>query len=104
VNRNGDFRLAATSPLIDAGNDAYVLNDHPDLDRHPRVQGARVDIGAYEFGGSAITMGDVTGALRIWGGLSAATPDLVARLNVAAGNGVDLQDAMRLARKAAGLN
>ncbi|HEY3414777.1 MAG TPA: choice-of-anchor Q domain-containing protein [Armatimonadota bacterium] len=103
VSRKGDFHLAATSPLIDAGNDAYVQSGDTDAVGKPRIQGAHVDIGAYEFGGSSFTMGDVAGALRLWGGLSAGTPDLSARLDVEAGNGVNMRDAVRLARKAAGL-
>jgi len=46
----GDFRLQAGSPCIDAGTlDALGL---PELDFEggPRVSGAAVDIGAYEFG------------------------------------------------------
>jgi predicted outer membrane repeat protein len=46
----GDFRLQAGSPCIDAGTlDALGL---PELDFEggPRVSGASVDIGAYEFG------------------------------------------------------
>ena len=45
-----DFRLQAGSPCIDAGTlDALGL---PELDFEggPRVSGASVDIGAYEFG------------------------------------------------------
>ena len=45
-----DFRLQAGSPCIDAGTlDALGL---PELDFEggPRVSGAAVDIGAYEFG------------------------------------------------------
>ena len=46
----GNLRLAAASPLIDAGTDtpAGGLSD-ADLDGSARVQGAHVDIGAYEF-------------------------------------------------------
>jgi hypothetical protein len=46
---NGDLRLQSTSPCIDAGNtvEAYGITD---LDGKPRVLGAAVDMGAYEFG------------------------------------------------------
>ena len=50
----GDFHLQPGSPAIDAGDDSAVpatdLDGNPitDLDGHPRIQGARVDIGAYE--------------------------------------------------------
>lgn len=103
VNRKSDFHLAATSSLIDAGDDSYVQTDDTDKDGKPRIQGLHVDIGAYEFGGPALTMGDVAGALRLWGGLSAANTDLVARLNIDAARGVELQDAVRLSRKVTGL-
>lgn len=46
----GNFRLDATSPLIDAGTGTPLGDLGPaDLDGGPRAQGASVDIGAYEF-------------------------------------------------------
>jgi len=45
---NGDCRLQAGSPCIDAGSNAFVTAD-TDLPGAPRVQGAAVDMGAYEF-------------------------------------------------------
>jgi hypothetical protein len=48
---HGDFRLFATSPLIDAGlQDPAGGLTATDLDGAPRTQGVRVDIGAYESG------------------------------------------------------
>lgn len=50
----GDYRLAEGSPCIDAGDNAYVVNDY-DLDGNPRIADgngdgvAVVDMGAYEF-------------------------------------------------------
>ena len=49
---DGDYHLSADSPYIDAGDPAY--GDNPsnpieDIDGNPRVVGARVDIGAFEF-------------------------------------------------------
>ena len=49
---DGDYHLSPDSPYIDAGDPFY--GDNPsdpdeDLDGNPRVVGARVDIGAYEF-------------------------------------------------------
>src|SRR5262249_24087629 len=50
----GDYHLQATSPAIDAGDDAAVPatdlfgDPIPDLDGNPRIQGSHVDIGAYE--------------------------------------------------------
>jgi hypothetical protein len=47
----GDYRLAAGSPLIDAGDPAgpTVGESLTDLAGDPRVVGGRLDIGAYEF-------------------------------------------------------
>ena len=50
---NGDYHLIATSLLIDRGNSAQVALGELDLDGQPRIVGAAVDIGAYEFGNSA---------------------------------------------------
>jgi hypothetical protein len=45
----GDYRLKPGSPAIDAGDDTSVPVDlTTDLDGNPRIQGAHVDIGAYE--------------------------------------------------------
>jgi parallel beta-helix repeat protein len=105
VNNGGDYGLSATSPLIDAGDDAFAPVDYPDLDGHPRIQGAHVDLGAYERAeGGTITLADAAGALRIFSGLSTVPPALAARLDVEPGGGVDIRDATRLARKAAGLD
>jgi hypothetical protein len=46
----GDFRLQAGSPCIDAGTNPPVLvTGFGDLDGNPRIRGAAVDMGAYEF-------------------------------------------------------
>jgi hypothetical protein len=44
---NGNYRLQAGSPCINAGSNIYVTNS-TDLDGNPRVVGYAVDIGAYE--------------------------------------------------------
>lgn len=44
----GNYRLAADSPCIDAGNNGYVLVES-DLDGTNRIFGARVDMGCYEY-------------------------------------------------------
>jgi hypothetical protein len=51
---NGDFRLAPCSPVINAGNSAAAASISLDLDGQPRVVGT-VDLGAYEFSGTAAT-------------------------------------------------
>jgi len=44
---NGDFHLRPNSQCVNAGNNADVVGD-VDLDGKPRIQGGRVDMGAYE--------------------------------------------------------
>ncbi len=44
----GDVRLSAGSPAIDSGNNAAITTV-TDLGGNPRIVGARVDIGAYEY-------------------------------------------------------
>ncbi len=47
-----DFRLSLGSPCIDTGDDAGVSETGvTDLDGEPRIAGAHVDMGAYEFHG-----------------------------------------------------
>lgn len=51
VNRAGvDFRLLAASPCVNAGADGVVTVGETDLDGKPRILGAHVDIGAFEYG------------------------------------------------------
>ena len=45
---NGDWRLSARSPCIDAGSNAFVYVER-DLDGTNRIVGARVDLGCYEY-------------------------------------------------------
>jgi len=47
----GNYRLAAGSPLIDAGDPAGLAagESSTDLDGNPRIVGAAHDVGAYEF-------------------------------------------------------
>ena len=47
---DSDYRLAAGSPGIDAGNNSYVYETE-DLDGFQRIYGSRVDLGAYEYVG-----------------------------------------------------
>lgn len=44
-----DYRLQATSPCRDSGNDAFAIPNDLDAAFKARVMGAHIDIGAYEF-------------------------------------------------------
>jgi len=102
----GDYRLLIGSPCIDAGGDVYVTAGGVDLEGKPRVIGAHVDIGAYEFlPGGAYTWAECLLALKAAGGLVGATSTDAARLNVVGSmpERVDVLDAARLARIVAGL-
>ena len=46
----GDFRLSPGSPCIDAGTLDVLALPELDFEGGPRVSGASVDIGAFEFG------------------------------------------------------
>ncbi len=84
---NGDYRLAANSPMIDRGDPAFVAEDgETDAGGDPRVVGPRVDIGAYEFqdapcpadynGSGTVDFGDVVNLLAGWGVCSGCPEDL----------------------------
>ena len=60
---NGDFRLAAGSPAIDAGNGAINI-ESVDLSNNPRSVGAEIDLGAYEYQNNAIHP-DASGILYV---------------------------------------
>jgi uncharacterized repeat protein (TIGR01451 family) len=51
----GDYRLRGDSPAIDAG-DSSAIAAMTDLDGIPRILGAAVDLGAYEFHGPILTL------------------------------------------------
>jgi hypothetical protein len=48
TNNWADLRLQPNSPCINSGNNTYAPPGL-DLDGHPRISGATIDIGAYEF-------------------------------------------------------
>ncbi len=100
----GDWRLKAGSPCVDTGNNSVVTPGETDQDGRPRLVGPRVDIGAYEFPG-LFTLEDVRRAMLIADGQAEATPADASRLGIVdpLTSGIDLRDAARLARKAAGV-
>jgi hypothetical protein len=54
---DGDYRLRSYSPAIDTGNSVFAAGlIHTDLGGYPRIVGAQVDRGAYEYQGSATTI------------------------------------------------
>lgn len=51
----GDFHLSPSSPCLDAGDNGAVPSWlTTDLDGNPRIQGAAVDMGVYEFARQAV--------------------------------------------------
>ncbi|HLP83837.1 MAG TPA: right-handed parallel beta-helix repeat-containing protein [Phycisphaerales bacterium] len=51
---SGDYRLTASSPSVDAGDNAFVPTSSVlDLDGTARIAGPAVDMGAYEQGGAS---------------------------------------------------
>lgn len=99
----GDYRLLSTSPCVDAGDDSLVAPGEVDLDGLPRIRGRHVDIGCYESDAIGMTAhwGDIARAMRIAGGLMAATPEDVLLLDRVAPEGphtLDLLDAQSLLR------
>jgi len=46
---NGYYHLLANSPCINAGDDSAVVSGSTDRDGNPRIVGAHVDMGAYEY-------------------------------------------------------
>lgn len=51
--RQGNLHIQPDSPCVDSGDDAFVETGDRDMDVQPRVQGARVDMGADESDGTA---------------------------------------------------
>ncbi len=52
----GDFHLSPISRLIDLGSNAYLGVSATDLAKAPRTFGAAVDLGAYEYEGTVLTI------------------------------------------------
>ena len=99
-----NYRIASDSPCMNAGDDAADLGTGMDIDRQPRKRGTHVDMGAWEAPSDGFySWADVRTALRIAGGLTNATPSQINRLNLEPGTQVNILDALRIARKASGL-
>ncbi len=60
-----DFTLSANSPCMDAGHNAYAPGE-ADLAGNPRIIGSFVDMGAYEYHGSAVPDSDGDGLPDWW--------------------------------------
>ncbi|HEY3265792.1 MAG TPA: right-handed parallel beta-helix repeat-containing protein [Armatimonadota bacterium] len=100
----GNYRLTAGSPCLDAGDDAFVSVGDWDLSGDPTIWGTYVDMGCYEYQTvPPATMADVVSALRVAGGLDAASGDAYARANPLAGP-IGIDDAVALARRMYGKN
>lgn len=105
---NGDYQLATASPCLDAGNDSLAVGPMS-LNGMPRILGAHVDIGAYEASVvNQAELADAVSALKAAGGLAGITSSDKARLNVESfgqsAGVVDIADALRLCRRAFGLD
>ncbi len=58
---NYNYRLDTLSPAIDTGNNAGITANATDLAGNPRIQGLKVDLGAYERSNCTATIsGDIT--------------------------------------------
>jgi len=102
---SGDFHLNSYSPCIDAGYDSVVSPGTVDLDGKPRIQGAHVDMGAYEFPGGRppYMLPEAVSALKVCAGLLSVSAGNRPRLDLNSDGQVTISDAARIARKVAGL-
>lgn len=100
-----DFHILTDSPCIDTGDDSVVAAGQTDLDGQPRIQGAHVDMGAYEFAARTppYTLSEAVGALKVGAGLLTVPAGDMARMDLDSDNAVTILDAARIARKVAGL-
>jgi hypothetical protein len=103
---NKDFHLQAGSPCIDAGDDSVVTAGQTDLDGKPRISGAHVDMGAYEFtaGVPPYALSEAVGALKVGAGLMTIPAVDMARMDLDADGAITVLDAARIARKVVGLD
>jgi len=103
---NGDYHLQSGSPCIDTGDDSVVTAGQTDMDGKPRISGAHVDMGAYEFiaGTPPYALSEAVEVLKVGAGLLTVTAGDMARADVDADGGITIIDAARIARKVAGLD
>ncbi|RNI37236.1 hypothetical protein EFY79_07480, partial [Hanamia caeni] len=81
LSTGGDYRLQATSPLLNAGSNVYYeAGQSPDLsaittdlDGHARIQGGTIDLGAYESAASLAVAGTISGAGVVCSGTNSTT-------------------------------
>jgi hypothetical protein len=99
----GNFHLPPGSQLMDRGDVTAIRPGETDIDGQPRVMGPGVDIGADEVA-VPYTLTDAASALAFAGGLQAASLLDALRLRPEGPGGIDVGDAILLARRAAGLD
>jgi hypothetical protein len=100
----GNYRLTAASPAIDAGSDLSAIAGLADLDGKTRPQGAHLDMGAYEYTASTLTLADAARALQIAGGISSALANDIVKLDLSNDGKVNLGDVVRVLRNAVGVD
>ncbi|HVU09792.1 MAG TPA: choice-of-anchor Q domain-containing protein, partial [Phototrophicaceae bacterium] len=99
---DSNFKLTSTSSAIDAGSDSLISGYSSDLAGNTRIQGAHVDMGAYESSfttANTVTISPAT--LSVAEGSSntftltrtgSTTADLTVNLTLTAGTGTDTSD------------
>lgn len=104
VNAAGNnYHLTSGSTLKDIGDVSVIDPGETDVDLEPRVMGAGVDLGADEVT-VPYSLADANIALAIAGGLQTATLIDRLRLDRDLPAGIDVADAVRIIRKATGLD
>ena len=76
----GNFVPSVLSPFVNAGKNSYYTGSIVDVAGNPRIQGPRIDIGAYEFQGVSCT--EVVWNGTSWSGLTGLDKHLVVNGNL----------------------